>query len=377
MRPLKNVFSLIRIRVTTIDIEASFLYSPGLDNESLTKQSLHEPSVPLTRNGHMALPTFIVIGAVKAGTTSLYHYLAQHPDIQMSRLNWPRFFHFDGQVPDFDALAAKYGPTYRLESEERFKLMTPPKIPRNVGDYESLWEANPEEKARGEISPTYLYDPAVPACIRNRLPNAKLIVILRNPVARAYSHYVMDLRNGWEEINDFAQALEREPFEIDDFWWGKRHYIRHGFYVNPLQRFLREFDSEQIKVFLYDDYQASPHKMLRVLFRYLGVGPSFEVDMSMRYNKGLLPADTRVTRFLRLRHPVKHLLLSLFPKKLVLSFRQRIIEKQSLTGAPSMTREIEKRLIEIFRDDVLCLQDLVKRDLSTWLQHRGPVSQQE
>lgn len=325
----------------------------------------------------MALPTFIVIGAVKAGTTSLYHYLAQHPEIRMSQLNWPRFFHFDGQIPDFDVLAAKYGSTYRLESEERFKLMSPPKIPRNVGNYESLWGPNPEEKARGEISPTYLYDPAVPARIRKRLPNEKLIVILRNPVARAYSHYVMDVRNGWEEINDFAQALEREPIEIDDFWWGKRHYIRHGFYVNPLQRLSKEFDSEQIKVFLHDDYQASPHEMLRELFRYLGVDPSFKVDMSMRYNKGLLPVDTCATRFIRLSHPVKHLLLSLFPRKLVLSLRQRIIEKQSLIGAPSMTREIEQRLIETFRDDVLCLQDLLKRDLSTWLQPRGLMSQQE
>jgi len=324
----------------------------------------------------MALPTFIVIGAVKAGTTSLYHYLAQHPDIRMSQLNWPRFFHVDGQGPDFDVLAAKYGSTYRFESEERFKLMCPPKIPRSVADYESLWEPYPEEKARGEISPTYLYDPAVPSRIRKRLPNAKLIAILRNPVARAYSHYVMDVRNGWENLNDFAEALEREPSKTDDFWWGKRHYIRHGFYVNTLRRFSKQFDSKQIRVFLYDDYQASPHEMLRELFRYLGVDPSFKVDMSMRYNKGLIPVDTYAIRFIRLRHPVKHLLLSLFPKRLVLSLRQRIIEKQSLIGAPSMTREIEQRLIETFRDDVLCLQDLLKRDLSTWLQPRDPMSQE-
>jgi len=325
----------------------------------------------------MASPTFIVIGAVKAGTTSLYHYLAQHPDIRMSQLNWPRFFHFDGSVPDFDALAAKYGPTYRLESEERFRLMCPPKVPRTIGDYESLWGPNPEERALGEISPTYLYDPAVPERIRIRLPNEKLIVILRNPVERAYSHFVMDVRNGWEEISDFAQALDREPMEIEDFWWGKRHYIRHGFYVNALQRFSRAFDSEQIKVLLYDDYQASPYEMLRVLFRYLGVDPSFKVDMSMRYNKGLLPVDTHATRFLRLRHPVKHLLLSLFPRKLVLSFRQHIIDKQSLTGAPSMTREIEQRLIETFRDDICCLQDLLKRDLANWLQPRSIMSEKE
>ncbi len=314
----------------------------------------------------MALPTFIVLGAVKAGTTSLYHYLSQHPDIQMSQWNWPRFFHLDGEYPDFDVLAAKYGPKHHLESEKRFRLMFPPRIPRDVKAYESLWPEGRKNQVRGEISPTYLYDAAVPARIRKRLPNAKLIAVLRSPATRAYSHYIMDVRNGWEEISDFSKALPEEPVEIDDFWWGWRHYVRHGFYVDALKRFLQEFPPEQIKILIYDDYLASPQKMLYNIFRYLGIDSSFEVDMSLRYNQGQVIRETFLTHLIRSRHPAKNLLLSLLPKKFILSLRQQIIDR-SLVKAPSVSKEIHRKLIETFRDDVLCLQDLLNRDLSSWL----------
>ena len=314
----------------------------------------------------MALPTFIVLGAVKAGTTSLYHYLRQHPDIQMSNWNWPRFFHLDGEYPDFDTLTARYGHKHRLESERRFSLMFPPRIPRDVKAYESLWPVGRKTQTRGEISPTYLYDAAVPARIRNRLPNVKLIVILRSPAARAYSHYIMDVRNGWEKITDFSKALLEEPVEIDDFWWGWRHYVRHGFYVAPLERFLQEFAPEQIKILVYDDYLASPHKMLCDIFRYLNVDTSFEVDMSLRYNQGQVIKATFLTSLIRSQHPAKKFFLSALPEKLILSLRRQIIDR-SLVKAPAVSKEIHQQLTETFRDEVLCLQDLLNRDLSCWL----------
>jgi len=316
----------------------------------------------------MALPTFIIIGAVKSGTTSLYYYLSQHPEIQMSQMNWPRFFHVDGEEPDFNALAAKYGSRLKRESEERFKIMIPRWIPRNLKDYEALWDDEVEVKVRGEISPTYLYDAAIPWRIHKRLSNIKIIVVLRNPVVRAYSHYIMDVRNGFEEINDFTDALRNEPYEIDDFWWGKRHYIRHGFYIKPLKRFLKEFDNEQFKIFLYDDYKNSPNEMLQKIFHYLGVDPSFRVNMSMRYNVGLIPVNSFFSLLVRLRHPIKRFLLSVVPDRLLLPIRQRIILNQKLIEPESMTQEVRQKLMEIFREDILSLQDFLKRDLSSWLQ---------
>jgi hypothetical protein len=319
----------------------------------------------------MALPTFIVIGAVKAGTTSLHYYLSQHPEIQMSQMKEPRFFHVDGEEPDFNDLAVRYGLGLRDESEERFKIMIKSRIKRkidNIDNYESLWDAGSEIKVRGEVSPTYIYDAIVPSRIHKRLPNIKLIAILRNPMARAYSHYIMDVRNGFEEMDDFADALRNEPFEIDDFWWGKRHYIRHGFYTRPLQRYLKEFDNVQVRIFLYDDYKNSPDEMLKNIFQFLGVDPSFKVNMSMRYNEGLIPDNSFFSDLVRSRHPVKRLLLSVVPDKLLLPIRQRIIANQKLIEPKTMTQEVRQRLIEIFREDIISVQGLLKRDLSSWLQ---------
>jgi hypothetical protein len=117
------------------------------------------------------MPDFIVIGAVKAGTTSLHHYLGQHPGIQMSLQNWPRFFHVDNPSPDFDKLKAKYGNSLLSESLWRYKLMCHPGIPKTFNAYKQMWPKHKKDQSHGEVSPTYLYDASVPAKIPNRLPN--------------------------------------------------------------------------------------------------------------------------------------------------------------------------------------------------------------
>lgn len=314
----------------------------------------------------MPLPTFIVIGIVKAGTTSLHHYLSQHPDIQMSQWVWPRFFHIDGAPPNFKLLAENFGTDRYLESEYRFNLMFPARIPRDIETYKKLWPNSINNQNYGEVSPTYLYDDTVPARIHKRLPNVKLIVILRHPVLRAYSHYLMDFRYGWEEIDDFAEALLEEPIEVDHFWWGKRHYIRHGFYVAPLQRYLQKFDKEQIKIYLYDEFQSSPQKMMKDMFHFLEIDTSFKVNMSIRHNKSMLHKDNFLTRQIKSNRQLKKQLLTLIPPKIIFFLRKQIIER-SLIGPPPLKPEEYNQLIETFRDEILCLQDLLKRDLSSWL----------
>jgi len=133
---------------------------------------------------------------VKAGTTSLYNYLDQHPKIQMSSWNWPRYFHVADGPPDFQSLSGRYGTALRAESEQRYALMCPPRIPRTIKQYEALWPGEESDLVRGEVSPTYLHDAEVCGRIFRRLPEARLLVVLRNPVERAYSHFVMDRRFG-------------------------------------------------------------------------------------------------------------------------------------------------------------------------------------
>ncbi|NKB33208.1 MAG: hypothetical protein GKR91_08925 [Pseudomonadales bacterium] len=286
-----------------------------------------------------AMPDFIVIGAVKAGTTSLYHYLGQHPAIQMSSVNWTRFFHVDGDPPDFKTKEKTYGTELLQSSVNRYKNMCNPRIPTSIEDYLSLWNSETEGHCLGEVSPTYLHDPAVAPRIHARFPKIKLIAVLRHPVDRAYSHFVMDAREGWEKEMDFRKVIANEPYQIDDFWWGKRHYLRHGLYSSRIAEYLQLFSRDQLLVLRYDELNSQPEQFFEKLFEFLGVDKKHEVDTSIKHNAGLL------------------------------RYRKQGEDKNKLYKfrAPELPSKFRSELTNFYREDIVKLQSLFGMDLSDWL----------
>ena len=139
----------------------------------------------------MTMPTFLIIGAGKSGTTSLYYYLKQHPQVYMSPVKEAHFFDQDeGEKPDFR------GPG----------RSSPPPI-TSIEDYRALFRGVTDETAVGEATPSYIYIPGAPGRIRRRIPDAKLIAGLRNPTDRAYSAFLHTVRSGRERLTDLARAL--------------------------------------------------------------------------------------------------------------------------------------------------------------------------
>lgn len=318
----------------------------------------------------MPLPSFIVLGAVKAGTTSLYNYLGQHPDIQMSSSNWPRYFHVADGAPDFDAFASRFGNDLREESEARFRMMCPPSVPREIDDYESMWPDDDGGLVMGEVSPTYLHDADVCKRIAERIPHARLIAVLRNPVDRAYSHFVMDRRRGWATIPDFGDALAAEPTEVEEFWWGRGQYVRHGLYASSIRRYQEAFARGQLKIMFYDDLIADPDAYMREMLEFIGVDPEFEVDTSARHHKGLVKSQSLKSRLLYAQFPGKQFLKRHLPS----ATREKIqggIENATHAAPAPMNSATRNHLIDLFRGDVLALQSLVNRDLSHWLHVNG------
>lgn len=227
---------------------------------------------------------FFIIGAVKAGTTSMYAYLSQSPQVAMSRVNWTRFFHVDGREPDLAALGQKYGGALLRESTARFRLMCHRGVPRSFEAYDAMWPARAPGSLRGEVAPTYMYDPYACQRIKTRFPQARIVVILREPVARALSHYVMDLARGWVPERNFEDAIAAEPVGTNEFWWGLRHYVRHGFYATHLRALQQIFDPGQLRIMIHDDLAASPEKFMQELTGWLGIKP-WPIDLSKRHNE--------------------------------------------------------------------------------------------
>jgi hypothetical protein len=214
------------------------------------------------------LPTFIVIGANKGGTTSLWQYLDQHPDVYMSRNKEPMYFS--------NAPAREGRPDQALRSE----------VVRTWEEYLQLFGPGQGSRAVGEASTSYLCNPSVPARIHADLPDVQLLAVLRNPFDRAFSAFQMYRRLGMETLS-FPEAVESE---LDRFDGGTatgpewRTYLHLGFYGRALTRYLEFFPRRQLGIHLYEDFEAAPLELMADLYRFIGVDPAFRPNIDTRHN---------------------------------------------------------------------------------------------
>jgi Sulfotransferase domain len=292
----------------------------------------------------MTMPNFLIIGAMKSGTTALYYYLEQHPDIYMSPVKEPNFFSSQEQEHAADTVT-------------------------NIGAYEHLFSGGSGKKAIGEASHSYLYEPGAAAEIRRYIPEAKLIAILRNPVARAYSHFLHMVRSGTEPLDDFAQALREEEVGIHKERTFQ-DYIGRGLYYDQLKRYFGMFPREHVRVYLYEDLSDAPISTVQDAFRLLGVNDSFVPDVSLRRNVSGNPKyktlDTLLRRQSRIKHAAKVYLPARMRWRLSKAFDD--LKTRNLVEPPPLQPEVRRQLISVYREDILKLQDLIHRDLSGWLE---------
>lgn len=297
----------------------------------------------------MTLPNFLVIGAAKSGTTALYHYLGQHPQVYVGPNKETNFFAFEGHKVDF-----------RGPGDEEFCRSTI----TTLSAYEEQFGAVTDEVAIGEVSPWYLYSGRAAENIRRRIPDAKLIVVLRNPVDRAFSSYLHVVRDGREDLT-FEEGLLAEKRRISEGWEFIWHYRRAGLYASQVGKFLDLFPREQIRFYLYDDLSADPAHFVEDVCEFLGVASDFVIDTSLKHNATGVPKNQLLSRLVLQPNPLKSAVKAVTPDRLRYNVGQRI--KQRLIRRPSLSKETREGLIDGYRADILVLQDLIRKDLNHWL----------
>jgi hypothetical protein len=298
------------------------------------------------------MPNFLMIGGAKAGTSSLYAYLRQHPQIFLSEVRECDFFTLEGQRPNYN------GPGDRIAYRRYITTLE---------GYQRLFKPATGRPAIGESSDLYLDGPGTARRIRHYLPEARLVVILRDPADRAYSQYKHLVRDGREALPTFEHALDAEEKRIADGWHPIWHLTARGFYAAQLEPYLELFPREQISIHLYDDFVTDPPALLRVLFQFLGVDPTFRVDMSLRYNVSGTPRSKLLHSFLARPLAVKDLFKPLLPARFRHRLRARLMNRNIVPDRSRMSPDTRKALVELYREDVLRLQSLIGRDLRSWL----------
>ena len=295
------------------------------------------------------LPNFLVIGTGRAGTTSLYHYLAQHPQIFMSPVKEPKFFALEGHSLDF-----------RGPGDERIRAETT----TTLSAYRQLFDGVRDEIAVGEASTLYLSHETAPDAIARYVPDVRLIALLRDPAARAHSAFQHLTRDGWEPLAEFEEALRDEPRRIAEGWYYFWYYRDRGFYGRDLGRYYQRFDPDRIRVYLYEDFSRDPFVVLADIFRFLGVAAGFRPDVAARHNPSGRARSARLQRFLSRRHPLKEAAKALVPERL--GHRLISLLQPANLASDALRPETRAWLVDGYREDSRRLETLIGRDLSAW-----------
>jgi hypothetical protein len=311
-------------------------------------------------------PNFFIVGTGKAGTTSLYSYLRQHPQIYMNPVKEPGYFASEIRAGNLSEPIRRHVGAQSLELPRVLNDGRPFKqfgwIAEEWDDYARLFRGVNGEKAIGEATAAYLWSATAAANIHARLPLAKIIMILRDPAERAFSQYLHQLSVGLtsstfrEHLEKCAQGGERKLSPVYPF-------LEIGLYHQQVIRFLDLFPREQIRIYWYEEAWREPASLLADVFRFLDVDAGFQPDLSRKSHQRRAPRLVGLHYFLKhsgFWYPLK----SLVPARLISSLRQLAFRRG---GSLTMEPRDRRYLIEYYHDDIQRLAALLDRDLSVWL----------
>jgi Sulfotransferase domain len=294
------------------------------------------------------LPNFFIVGAAKAGTTSMYYWLKDHPDVYVPILKEPSYF------------VHGYGFS-------------------NWDEYLKLFEPGKGKKAIGDTSATYLAAPESPEWLHKVFGPIKIIIILRNPVERAHSLYSWMVMEGYEWLETFEKALAEEEnrFPNKEFYWKNPEYFwdyiyfRSGLYYEQVKRYLDTFGPELVRIYLFDELVQTPAKIYADICSYLGLVTEFQPSFGRRN-------PSRIPRFIGFQHFLR---TKLFLKTNHLPYSWGVRSRQVVESAINLNKKIgfrpkinsgtAARLQQMYSSDVMRLADLINMDLSAWV--KSPI----
>ena len=308
-------------------------------------------------------PDFVIAGAAKAGTTALHAILNQHPSIYFSPIKEPHFF-----SKDIDP--TRFNPNFRantsIDLDRYFKQYPLPQrfqaFIRSTEHYQRLFEDADPQQITAEASTSYLYSEEAAANLKAYNPNAKVLILLRNPVERAYSHYLMALKFGFTD-KSFQNALIADKNKKRKGWGQSELFLELGCYYQQVKRFKAAFPDHQLFIAYHEDFVASPENLLNQLTQWLGLEP-FHFDYRVDVNSADHPRAPRLNALLNklgLRLKLGYWL----PDRLKPYLKPFFLKQP--TDYQGMPPVVKRYLQMYYRYDVEQLANLNQHSLTNWL----------
>ena len=282
---------------------------------------------------------FFIVGAPKAATTSLYHYLDEHPEIEMSSKKEPDYF----LGKPIQEQGIYYGKN-RINTLDK---------------YESLF-AQKEGAIYGEGSVSYLFYENVAEDIKKYNPNAKIIIMLRNPIDRAFSHYLMDCRLGL--VSDSFEDIINKKSKYKNAHLFYQQYIEVSEYAKQIQRYCNVFSTDNFLLIDYEDFKGDVSGTVDLVYDFLKVSTEFSADVNTKYNTFTMPKNKGI-RFIYSFVILRKILTFIFPKSLVENIKGLLFKADK---KPKLLEETRNQLKQFFSDDVRELGRVLGKDYSKW-----------
>jgi hypothetical protein len=310
----------------------------GRTHSTASLAAAHSGSHDLAPGGQMGIcPNFYIVGAAKCGTTTLYWQFRKHPQVFLPEMKEPHFFvNRPSPLPISECVPRD---TCCCGDQER---------------YQRLYETANGAAAIGDASVSYLWDQMAPQRIYEACPEAKIVIILRDPVIRAHSHYLNYRKDATEPEPSFLKALQLESAQTEADWFISRLYITASLYYAQVNRFLNLFGKRQVLVLLFEDLQKNPQELFSKTARHIGVDPGLldRAGLSRAYNIYSVPRfrAVRLARRAGLRG-------SILPRFLKKRLKPLLFEMKK----PELDSESRHYLQQIFEPDIARLEDLLGR----------------
>tara|TARA_B100000963_G_scaffold110976_1_gene96567 strand:+ start:3097 stop:3945 length:849 start_codon:yes stop_codon:yes gene_type:complete len=279
----------------------------------------------------MKVNTFIV-GAPKAGTTSLHYYLSQHTNVSMSSVKEPNYF----------------------SSKEVKSLFYNSKCIEDSIEYHKLFSSE-KKLIRGEASVSYLFYKEVPKRIHEYNPNSKILIMLRKPTERAFSHYLMDYRLGFCS-KKFDDILANPNVHHQFF----QQYIELGNYYSQVKEYFKIFGKEQIMIILYDDFKTNTSEVMSKVYNFLKISNN---QINFKIKNQFLSSSNKLISNLYKSNLLRKILKIILPKGILSSIKSTFF---SNNRRPIFSNDLQKELNKYYENDILKLEKLLNIDLVKW-----------
>jgi hypothetical protein len=311
------------------------------------------------------LPNYFIVGTGKAGTTSLHAYLSQHPQIYMSPVKEPCYFAAEIRGQNLSEPVRRHvgKQSFHLADVVNDGLPVKPLgwLAGDWDDYLRLFQGVRDETAIGEASAAYLWSETAAAAIRSRIPEAKIVMILRDPAERAFSHYLHQLAVGLTRstFREHIKKCEHVSHEELSIWYP---FLEIGLYSQQVKRYLDLFPHENVRIYWYEEVWPQQGRLLADLFAFLDVDATFCPDTTRKSHKRRAPRIPRAHHFFK-KHRLWYPLKALIPGSLQPHVQKLLFRSDSLT----MEAGDRQYLVDYYRKDIGKLESLLGRDLSGWL----------